>query len=452
MIMVKKYDVIVIGTGVAGSTVAYACQGAGRTVAIIDSRPFGGTCVLRGCDPKKVMVGLAETVDAHNRLLAHGVPGTEASIDWPKLAAFKATFVESVPESQVASYEAAGIDAYHGRAHFISLRELEVNGETLEADHITIATGAAPMDLGVPGADLVITSDDWLNLEEMPKRTVFIGGGFISFEFAHIANAAGSEVTVLDRGKRPLEPFDPDLVGAMVGAAKKRGITVRAERPVLAVERDGSGFIVKTKTPDGGEEDFPADLVVHGAGRVPQIADLGLDAAGVETGRRGVKVNEYMQSVSNPAVYAAGDAAEPGAPLTPVAGREAEIAAENIINGNIRKFVPPVVPSIVYTVPPLGAVGLLEEQASERGLDFKVNHGDFSSWYHNRRLREEYGVYKILIDNQTDLVLGAHFFGLAAEELINLFTLAINQGITATELRRTIFAYPTFSYDITYML
>ncbi len=450
--MAKKYDVIVIGTGAAGSTVAYACQAAGRTVAIIDSRPYGGTCALRGCDPKKVMVGLAETVDAHNRLLGYGVPGTPALVDWPKLAAFKATFVESVSESRVAAYESAGIDAYHGRARFLSPRELEVNEETLEADFITIATGAAPMDLGVPGAELVVTSDDWLDLKEMPKRIVFIGGGFISFEFAHIANAVGAEVTILDRGKRPLKPFDSDLVADMVGAAKKRGINVKAERPVLAVERHGSAFVVKTKTPDGGEEDFSADLVVHGAGRVPQVADLGLDAAGVETGRRGVKVNAYMQSVSNPAVYAAGDAAEPGAPLTPVAGREAEIVADNIINGNIREFVSPVVPSIVYTVPPLGAVGLLEEQASEQGLDFKVNQGDFSSWYHNRRLREEYAAYKILVDNQTDLVLGAHFFGLAAEELINLFTLAINQGITATELRRTIFAYPTFSYDISYML
>ena len=452
MTVAKKYDVIVIGTGAAGSTVAYACKGAGRTVAIIDSRPFGGTCALRGCDPKKVMVGLAETVDAHNRLLGQGIPGTEAVIDWSKLAAFKATFVESVPKSRVASYESAAIDTYHGRARFVSARELEVNGETLEAGHIAIATGAEPMDLRVPGAEFVITSDDWLDLKEMPKRTVFIGGGFISFEFAHIANAAGSEVTVLDRGKRPLKPFDSDLVGAMVGAAKKRGITVRSERPVSAVERDGSSFVVKTKTPDGGEEDFPADLVVHGAGRVPRITDLGLDAAGVETGRRGVKVNEYMQSVSNPVVYAAGDAAEPGPPLTPVAGREAEIAAENIINGNTREFVPPVVPSIVYTVPPLGSVGLLGEQAKEQGLDFKVNHADFSSWYHNRRLREEHAAYKILIDKQTDLILGAHFFGLAAEELINLFTLAINQRITATELRRTVFAYPTFSYDITYML
>lgn len=450
--MSRNFDVVVIGTGAAGSTVAYACRSAGRSVAIIDSRPFGGTCALRGCDPKKVMVGVADSIEQHNRLLGRGVPGVPLQIDWPKLAAFKDTFTESVPESQTESFEGAGIVTYSGRALFISPNEIGVGSEILIAGQVMIATGAAPMDLGVPGADLVITSDDWLDLKDLPKRVAFVGGGFISFEFAHIANAAGADVTIFNRGPRPLKPFDPDLVEAMVGAARARGIKIKNERVVSEIERDGKGFLVKTKTTGGGEESDEADLVVHGAGRVPQTADLNLAAGEVESGRRGVKVNNRMQSVSNPAVFAAGDVADSGPPLTPVASYEAEIAAANILDPDSREADKHVVPSIVYTIPALGSVGISEAAAEASGLVFRVNQGQTAGWYSNRRVGEEYGAYKVLIDGKSDLILGAHIFGIAAEEQINVFSLAMANRITASELKKTIFAYPTFSSDIQYLL
>lgn len=453
--MSEKYDVVVIGTGVAGTTAAGACRSTGRSVAIVDSRPFGGTCLLRGCDPKKVLISVAEAVDFHNRMLGHGVPGGPATIDWPEMMAFKNSFTDPAPEMMAKSFASQGIEAIHGTARFTSEREMSVDGRVLEAGNFVIATGAAPMDLGFPGKELVTTSDRFLELPELPKpgaKIVFIGGGFISFELAHIANRAGAAVTILDRGERPLKPFDPDLVWDMVEASRERGIDVRTNRPVAKVERNGGGLVVETATPEGPAETFEADIVVHGAGRVPDLAGLDPEAAGVEIGRGGVKVNEYLQSVSNSAVYAAGDAAEIGPPLTPVAVYEGGLVADNITGGNRRVYASPVVPSIVFTAPPLGAVGMLEEEAKAQGMDFRVNHADSSSWYNSRRLGETAGSYKVIIDNESDTVLGAHIFGPGTEELINLLTLAINKKVTAKELGEMVWAYPTFSYDSRYML
>lgn len=450
--MINDFDVVIIGTGVAGRTAADACRAAGKTVAIIDSRPFGGTCALRGCDPKKVMVSVGEAVDLHNRMVGKGVPGLQSRIDWSEMMAFKNSFTDPVPETQAKIFEQSGIAAFQGRATFVSEKEISVDGQVMEGRNFVIATGAEPMDLGVPGAEFVMKSDDFLDMAELPRRIVFIGGGFISFEFAHIANLAGAETTIIDRGSRPLTPFDADLVWDLVKASEEEGVSIKTDRPVTAIEKNGDGFIVKASTPDGFEEVFEADLVVHGAGRVPILGDLNLDAARVEAGRRGVKVNEYLQSVSNPAVYAAGDAAEPGPQLTPVAAYEGTIVADNITGGNVTAYEAQAIPGIVYTVPPLGAVGMTEEEAKAKGIDYRITRQDSSGWYNSRRLGERYGSYKIIIDNKSDRILGAHVFGPAAEELINLFTLAIAERTTAEALKRVLFAYPTFSYDTRYML
>lgn len=452
MNMVDHFDVVIIGTGMAGRTAADACRAAGRTVAIIDSRPFGGTCALRGCDAKKVMVSVAEAVDFHNRMVGKGVPGRRINIDWSEMMAFKNTFTDPMPEAQAKIFERSGIAAYQGRAGFLSDTEIKVDGQVLEGKNFVIAAGAEPMDLGVPGAEFVMKSDDFLDMAELPRRIVFIGGGFISFEFAHIANLAGAETTIIDRASRPLTQFDADLVRDLVKASEAEGITVKTDRPVTAVEKNGTGLVVRVTGPNGTEETFQADLVVHGAGRAPQLGDLNLEIAGVEADRKGVKVNEYLQSVSNPAVYAAGDAADIGPQLTPVAGYEARIVADNIIGDKIRAYEAQAIPGIVYTVPPLGAVGLTEEEAGAKGIDYRTTRQDSSGWYNSRRLREHYGSYKIVIDNRSDRILGAHVFGPAAEELINLFTLAISEQTTAQAMKRVLFAYPTFSYDTRYML
>ena len=313
----RQFDLIALGTGSAAATVATACREAGWQVAVVDALPYGGTCALRGCDPKKVLVGAAEVVDWCRRVNGKGVRADHARIDWAELMRFKRSFTDPVPGSREELFRRLGIAAFHGRARFSGPQSVEVRGETLSARHVVIATGAKPRPLRIPGERLVITSDDFLELERLPEEMVFVGGGYIAFEFAHIAARAGVRATILHRGKRPLEQFDAELVERLVEQTRKQGVDVRVNTPVTGVERLKDAYTVHTGL-DGAAASVSTRLVVHAAGRQPDIEDLQLDAAGIEATSRGITVNGYLQSVSNGAAYAAGDSAASGAPLTPV--------------------------------------------------------------------------------------------------------------------------------------
>jgi len=204
----REFDVVVIGTGVAGSSAVYKFAQAGLKVAIVDERPFGGTCALRGCDPKKILIGGAELVDWAKRMKEKGIEG-EIRINWKKLMTFKREWSEGFPERMERSLKKAGIETIHGRAHFIDKDKIEVDGEVISAHKFLVATGAKPRRLNIPGEEHVITSDEFLELDDLPDKIVFIGGGYISFEFAHLAARAGSEVTILHRSGRPLKNFEP---------------------------------------------------------------------------------------------------------------------------------------------------------------------------------------------------------------------------------------------------
>ena len=449
--MNREFDLIVIGTGAAGSPVAHKCRQAGWNVAVVDSRPFGGTCALRGCDPKKVLVGVADVTDWTRRMQDKGVAAMNARIDWPALMRFKRTFTDPVPENREKEYEKAGIAVFHGRARFVARTKLQVGDELLSGRYVHIAAGARPVTLGIDGENHLTTSDQFLELDELPKRIVFVGGGYISFEFAHVAARAGAQVRIIHRGARPLEGFDPDLVDVLVQATCDAGIDVRLNADVKSIERGDSHLQVNFLT-DGAEESFETDMVVHGAGRVPDIDDLDLETASVQREKRGVSVNEFLQSVSNPAVYAAGDAAGGGLPLTPVASMEAEVVAANLLEGNHRKPNYTAVPTVVFTIPPLAAVGLREEDIKNRGLKLRTNHEDMSSWYSSRRVNLKHAAFKVLIEEESERILGAHLLGAHAEETINLFALAIRAGLKVSDLRATIFAYPTHAADVIHML
>lgn len=447
--MRKNFDLVVLGTGTAGSVAASQCRSAGWEVAIVDSRPFGGTCALRGCDPKKVLVGATEAVDWVRRMKGNGIAADAVRIDWAALMRFKRTFVESTPSMKEKSFAKAGITALHGRARFVDATTIEVGDDVLVARHVLIATGAMPAPLGFPGEAHVIDSTQFLELEQLPKRIVFVGGGYVSLEFAHVAARAGAEVHIVHRGKRPLEQFDADLVGRLVDATRDLGIQFHLESEVRRIEKTEAGIRVVTST--GGA--IEADLAVHGAGRVPEIDDLALDKARVDRNRNGVTVNEYLQSVSNPAVYAAGDSAGTGAPkLTPVAGMDGHVAASNMLEGNHRRPDYTEVPSAVFTVPPLASVGLLEKAATEKGLAFDVRHEDMSGWYSARRVAMKHSAYKVLVEKVTGRILGAHVLGFDAEEVINVFAIAIRAKMTAADIKETIFAYPSGASNLSYML
>jgi glutathione reductase (NADPH) len=449
--MPNKFDLIVIGSGAAGSTVAHKCRSAEWKVAVIDSRPLGGTCALRGCDPKKVLVGAAQLMDWNRRMLGYGMASGDIHIDWPALMRFKRTFTEPVPEEREKGFAEAGIATYHGRTHFIDQTTLEVNEERLSSHYVVIAAGAKRATLNIPGEAHLTSSTQFLELRQIPRQILFVGGGYISFEFAHVAARAGAHVRILHNAAHPLVGFDPDLAHQLVQATREIGVDVRLNSPAISIEKRSGHFIVHAST-ENGEQSFEADMVVHGAGRVPEIDDLDLEKAGVKREKRGVVVNEYLQSVSNPAVYAAGDAAGAGLPLTPVARMEGDIVASNLLEGN--QYQPDFkgVPTVVFTVPALAGVGLQEKAAREQSLKFRVNQGDTSSWYTSSRIRMKHTGFKVLVGEESERILGAHLLMPHAEEVINIFAVAIQFGLAASDLKRMVYTYPTSSSDISYML
>lgn len=448
--MTQHYDLIAIGTGTAASVAAARCRSAGWTVAVIDHLPFGGTCALRGCDPKKVLVGVAEALDHCRRMRTHGIDG-EPAIAWSDLIGFKRSFTDPVPAMKERGFASDGIDAYHGRARFRGPDSVQVGDKVLKGRFILIAVGAVPMRLGIPGEEHVITSTEFLELDWLPKRIVLLGGGFIAAEFAHIAARAGAQVTVLEQFQRMLTPFDPDLVGWLMEKFRDIGIDVQLGTRVTAVEKTGSGLSVHASS-NGNDEVFEADLVVHAAGRVPDLEPLDLAGGGVTSDKGRLKLNGFLQSVSNAAVYAAGDAATSGPPLTPVASHDAKVVTANMLKGNHQKPNYVGVPSVAFTIPPIASVGLSEEQARAHGRKFRVKKRRASDWYTARRVAESIYGFKVLVEEGTDLILGAHLVGPHVDEVINVFALAIRKGLTAEDLKSTIFAYPTGASDIGYMV
>ena len=450
--MTREFDLIAIGTGSAASTVASRCREAGWQVAIVESRPFGGTCALRGCDPKKVLVGAAEAIDWIRRMNGKGIQAEKLQIDWPELMRFKRSFTEPVPKRREDGFAKAGIAAFHGEARFVGPTTLQVREETLKGRFVVIAAGMVPADLKIPGTGYLTTSDQFLELNELPRRIVFIGGGYIAFEFAHVAARAGSQVTVLHRGPRPLALFDPDLVDQLVERTRELGVDVHLGTETIGIEKSFAQLSVRALA-SGETGTFQAEMVVHAAGRVPEINDLNLDVAGIEWDKRGVRVNEFLQSVSIPSVYAAGDAAATGgAPLAPVASYEGQIVATNLLNGNRETPNYLGIPSVVFTIPHLAAVGLSESEASKQNLKFRVEKEMTSTWYSSRRVAETYSGYKVLVEEGTDRILGAHILGSEAGEVINLFALAIRSGMHAIDLKHMLFAYPTSGSNLTRML
>lgn len=448
--MARKYDLVVLGAGTAAMTAASRVKAAGWSVAVVDFRPFGGTCALRGCDPKKMLLSGSTAVDHVRRMQGKGVSG-DVHIAWSELMAFKRTFTDPVPERQERNYQDMGVDTLHGQAKFTGPQSLEVNGEALEAQFVLLATGAEPVKLGIPGEEHLITSETFLSLESLPARIVFVGGGYIAAEFACLAALAGSKVTVLQHGSRMLKAFDADLVGWLMGKFVQLGVDVQVGTTVKGIQKTAGGFRVMT-TRDGNQQHVDADLVVHAAGRAPDLAPLNLPAAGVQVENDRIKLNEHLQSVSNPAVYAAGDAAQNGPPLTPVSSHDGHIVAANLLRGNSRQPDYRGVPSVAFTVPPIASVGLSEEQARAQGLKFRTKSQKASSWFTARQAAEPVYGFKVLVDEASDLVLGAHLVGPHVDEVINIFALAIRHGLTAASLKQTMFAYPTGASDIGYML
>ena len=443
----KQFDVVVVGTGTSAYYCAHSLASAGKHVAIVDEREYGGTCALRGCQPKKYLVANAEAVAGAQHLVGKGIK-LAPEPDWYALQSLKSAFTNTIPENSVKGFQEDGIETFHGPAFFFDETSIQVENILLLGGFIVLATGSKPRASQIPGAQFLHDSEYFLNLPEMPARIVFIGGGYISFEFAHVAVRAGASVTILHRSKLPLKAFDRDMVDIVCKASEETGIKIITNEAAVEVRKRNSGLNVIGKSGAA----YAADLVIEASGRVPNLSVLHGDNANVDVSSKGIVVNEYLQSVSNPAVYAIGDAADTPYQLAPVADKEGQTVAENILNGNTKQMDYRVVPSTVFTIPTLATVGLTEEAAESSGKKFRINTGDTVNWPSSKRIGETNAGYKIIIEDDSKRILGAHIARHNASEVINIFALAMQFGLTTDDLNSVMWAYPTYTSDLKYMV
>ncbi len=443
------FDAIVIGSG---TSAYYAIVGLNQDqkykIAVVDARPYGGTCALRGCQPKKYLVSNAEAIAMASQLHGRGINGVP-STDWKALQELKNQFLQGRSEADVKQWKKRGVSTFHGNARMISDDEIQVGDDILQGKYIILATGAVPRRTDIEGSAFVHDSEFFLDLQELPERILFIGGGYISFEFAHVAARGGArEVVIMHRSSRPLKGFDNDIVATLLKASQAAHIKVLLETSPVRITKEEEGYMVHTSS----AEAFQTDLIIEATGRVPNLAVLEGGKGNVDQSPQGVVVNQYLQSTTNPRVYAIGDCAATPYMLAPTADKEGQVAADNILHGNTRIIDYSCIPSALFTVPSIGSVGLTEEQALQKGGDFRVNHGETKRWPSSKRIGEEHAAYKIIIDNRTDLILGAHIVRHNAAEVINVFALAMQFNIKASDLAEFMWAYPTFTSDLKYMV
>jgi len=442
-----SFDVVIVGSGTSAYYCAHRLVDGGKKVAMIDERPYGGTCALRGCQPKKYLVANAEAVAAASHLVGNGIVSAPRT-DWKALQRLKGEFLNGLSAESRSGYEESGIRTFDGHATLIGPDRLQVGDDILKAEHIVIATGSLPRRCSIPGCEYAGTSDEFLNLPDLPSRVVFVGGGYISFEFATVTAHAGSRATILHRSANVLKHFERDCVGTLLKAASHTGIEVVTNETPVRIEKTTRGLLVHGESGNR----YEADVVIEATGREPNLGVLGGQDHGVEHSPKGVTVNDHLQSVSNPQVYAIGDVSSSGQQLATVGDYQGELAAINILEGNTRKVDYRVVPSAVFTIPTLATVGYDEPGAKAAGLDYRVNCGDTAEWASSKRIGEQQGYYKVLIENGSDRILGAHLVRHNAAEVINIFALAIRQNLTSHDLKSVMWAYPTASSDLKKMV
>lgn len=451
---VKKHDVVIVGSGTAGQTAAYHLKNSGLKVAVVEKSEYpGGTCALAGCQPKKWFYEITETVAKSKHLIDKGIM-VPPSVSWPSVLAQKNLFTHFIPDNTVEGFMEADIDFIEGTAHFLNSDQMEVDDQILQPEFYILATGAKPMVLPFEGNEHVITSNDFLNLENLPERILFVGGGFISFEFAHFAARLGSKnikAVIVEAGDRPLGPFDSEMVELLLEASHHEGIQVFTKVLINSVQKKKKELIVKTESGDT----FETDLVVHGAGRTADIEDLNLDVGGIRFSKKGIAVNKQMRT-SNPKVFAVGDCAD-SIQLARVADYEAKVAAHNILaqinQGAYDVIDYSAVPIILFTYPQYGMVGKTEDLLKKEGIEYQKSFGKNLRWPTYKRIGLAHAAYKILA-GQDGQILGAHILSDNASGLINTFKTGILNGTTADLLYRQniMTPYPTRESDIIYML
>ncbi|MGM0585999.1 MAG: glutathione-disulfide reductase [Pseudomonadota bacterium] len=445
--MTHDYDLFVIGGGSGGVRAARMASQAGARVAIAEEHRFGGTCVIRGCVPKKLMVYASQFSEAFEDAAGFGWSVGETSFDWSKLIASKDTEIARLEGAYARNLDAAGVELHRTRATVTGPNTVHLasHGHEITARHILIATGGTPYVPDFPGSHHAITSNDVFELPSQPRRVVIVGGGYIACEFAGIFNGLGLTVSQIYRGPQILRGFDDELRDHVAAEMAKKGVDFRLNTTVESIEEDGDGLRVTLH--DGAA--IPADCVLYATGRVPNTQGLGLEAAGVPLGPRGEVIVDQYSATAVPSIHAVGDVTDRLA-LTPVAIREGAAFAETVFAGNPTPADHALVATAVFTQPEIGTVGLTEEQARAEA-EVEIYRAAFRPMLATLSGRDERMLMKLIVNRADRRVMGVHIVGHGAGEMIQLAAIPLKMGATKEDFDRTVAVHPTAAEELVTM-
>jgi glutathione reductase (NADPH) len=443
----RDFDLFVIGAGSGGVRAARVSAVKGARVAVAEDRYLGGTCVNVGCVPKKLFVYASHfRHDMHDAAAGYGWTVGETSFDWPTLRDNKTREIERLNGIYEGLLRDAGVRHIEGRATIVDAHTVEVAGQRYTAENVLVATGGWPTVPEIPGAEHAVTSNELFSLDELPRKAIVVGGGYIAVEFACIFDGLGVDVTQLYRGPLFLRGFDGDVREHLAGEVKKRGIDLRFDTNVTAIEKVGEG--IRATLTDGST--LEADLILYATGRHPNCMDIGLEEVGVELAEDGsIRVDEYSRT-NVPSIWAIGDVTN-RINLTPVAIHEGVCLSETLFNDNPRSPEYENVPAAVFSQPPVGTVGLTEEQARDKYAAIEVYLSTFRALKHTLTGGEEKTLMKLIVDRESDRVIGLHMVGPEAGEIVQGFAVAIKAGATKADFDATIGIHPTSAEEFVTM-
>ena len=440
------FDLFVIGGGSGGVRAARIAAENGATVALAEEYRYGGTCVIRGCIPKKLLVYASSFRDAFEDARAYGWKIEPPRFDWQALIAAKDAEIARLEAIYHSNLQRAGVQTFMARATLADAHTVTLaTGAVYRAKHILIATGGHPVLPDTPGADLGITSNEMFALAEQPRRLAIVGGGYVACEFAGIMNGLGTQVLQLYRGSQILRGFDDDLRDHVANAMRDRGVILEIEREVAAIEKVDGGLAVAL---DNGERHV-VDQVLFATGRNPSTAGLGLEALGVRLKSDGaVEVDRWSQSAV-PSIYAVGDVTGRHA-LTPVAIRDGQAFAETVFAARARPVDHDLIPTAIFTQPEAGTVGLTEAEARAEG-PVEIYRASFRPLLNTVSGRQERTLMKLVVADGSRKVRGVHIVGHGAGEMVQLAAVALGMGATKEDFDRTMPVHPTSAEELVTM-
>ncbi|KRM32908.1 glutathione-disulfide reductase [Agrilactobacillus composti DSM 18527 = JCM 14202] len=442
----KHYDVIIFGAGPGGTAAAYGVAHK-KSVLVIENDLFGGTCPNRGCDPKKMLYSAVQAKVRATNLQGSGLKGVP-TIDWPDLMAFKRQYTRQIPKETENGLQQAGIATYHGQVHFLDEQHVQLADKTIiSGDDFILATGRRPRLLDIPGQEYLKTSTDFLDLDALPKRMTFVGAGLVTMELANIANQAGVAVDILHHNDQPLKEWPTPLVTQLVESMASAGIHFHFNTNLTAITKQAGGYQLTT---DQGI--LSSDYVVAAVGRIANTEALKLENCGVTVTKRGIAVDDHLQT-STPHIYALGDVmAKPQPKLTPVAAYEGQYLAQLLTGQNTEAIDYPVIPQILFGTAEVSQVGVTYQTAENHPKAYQISTLDLTHWYTYNRLKDPLAQAVIIRATATQQVVGFAAFTTAGEQLLNLFSLIMNLKLSNTQIQEMIFAYPTAASDLTYLM